>query len=89
MERVHHTASPGDKRRQEERLCGPGSAASGMQTDITKCRFAPFRYIGPRVKPAAMHLWLSATSHISRFSKSLRQVQALGLMDFVNPRPVM
>src|SRR5690554_979540 len=56
--------------------------------DITKCRFAPFRYIGPRVKPAAMHLWLSATSHISRFSKSLRQVQALGLMDFGNPRPV-
>jgi|LSQX01.1.fsa_nt_gb hypothetical protein len=57
--------------------------------DITKCRFAPFRYIGPRVKPAAMHLWLSATSHISRFSKSLRQVQALGLMDFGNPRPVI
>ena len=60
-----------------------------MPNDITKCRFAPFRYIGPRVKPAAMHLWLSATSHISRFSKSLRQVQALGLMDFVNPRPVI
>jgi len=34
LERVHHTASPGDKRRQEERLCGPGSAASGMQTVI-------------------------------------------------------
>src|SRR5690554_487128 len=61
----------------------------GNAIDITKCRFAPFRYIGPRVKPAAMHLWLSATSHISRFSKSLRQVQALGLMDFVNPRPVI
>jgi len=42
----------------------------GNAIDITKCRFAPFRYIGPRVKPAAMHLWLSATSHISRFTKN-------------------
>src|SRR5690554_239804 len=74
---------------KEEGFRGSGSAASGMRNDITKCRFAPFRYIRPRVKPAAMHLWLSATSHISRFSKSLRQVQALGLMDFVNPRPVI
>jgi hypothetical protein len=65
------------------------SSTSAMPNDITKCRFAPFRYIGPRVKPVAMHLWLSATSHISRFSKSLRQVQALGLMDFGNPRPVL
>src|SRR5690554_4256274 len=73
---------------KEERLRGSGSSTSAMPNDITKCRFAPFRYIGPRVKPAAMHLWLSATSHIGRFSKSLRQVQALGLMDFVNPRPV-
>src|SRR5690554_4484113 len=67
----------------------PVQRRRACKNDITKCRFAPFRYIGPRVKPAAMHLWLSATSHISRFSKSLRQVQALGLMDFVNPRPVM
>jgi len=70
-------------------LSGPAQGRRKYGNDITKCRFAPFRYIGPRVKPAAMHLWLSATSHISRFSKSLRQVQALGLMDFVNPRPVI
>jgi len=41
---VHHTASPGDKRRQEERLCGPGSAASGMQTVIgNRVRVPPHR----------------------------------------------
>ena len=48
-----------------------------------------FAIIGPRVKPAAMHLWRAPHRISVDLQKSIWQVRALSLMDFANPRHVI